>query len=53
MLCNVLAAIDLRSVAQPWAESFFDEAAEEEKRMALRQMGKGVGTGADSAVASA
>ena len=51
MLCSVIAAIDLRSVAQPWAESFFDEAAEEEKRLALRQMGTGVG--ADSSVASA
>jgi len=41
MLCNVLAAIDLRSVSEPWAESFFDEAAEEEKRCALRQLGAG------------
>jgi AcrR family transcriptional regulator len=42
MLCSVIAAIDLRSVAQPWAQSFFDEAAEEEKRLALRKMGGGV-----------
>src|ERR1700728_973768 len=34
MLRSVIAAIDLRSVAQPWAQSFFDEAAEEEKRLA-------------------
>jgi hypothetical protein len=25
MLCNVLAAIDLRSVEERWAQSFFDE----------------------------
>jgi AcrR family transcriptional regulator len=25
MLCNVLAAIDLRAVDEPWAQSFFDE----------------------------
>jgi AcrR family transcriptional regulator len=57
MLCSVIAAIDLRSVAQPWAQSFFDEAAEEEKRLALRKMGGGVdaGVGADvgAAVAAA
>jgi AcrR family transcriptional regulator len=33
MLCNVLAAIDLRSVKEPWAQSFFDE--EEAKREAM------------------
>jgi AcrR family transcriptional regulator len=42
MLCNVIAAIDLRSVAEPWAESFFDEVAEEEKRQALQNMGRGL-----------
>ena len=42
MLCSVIAAIDLRSVAEPWAQSFFDEVAEEEKRLALRKMGRGV-----------
>jgi AcrR family transcriptional regulator len=41
MLCSVIAAIDLRSVAEPWAQSFFDEAAEEEKRLALQNMGRG------------
>jgi len=50
MLCSVIAAIDLRSVAQPWAESFFDEAAEEEKRLALRKMGAGMDTGVDTEV---
>jgi AcrR family transcriptional regulator len=45
MLCSVIAAIDLRSVAEPWAESFFDEAAEEEKRLALQHMGRGVSAG--------
>jgi AcrR family transcriptional regulator len=39
MLCNVLAAIDLRSVDEPWAQSFFD--GEEAKREALRSMGDG------------
>jgi AcrR family transcriptional regulator len=29
MLCNVLAAIDLRSVEEPWAQSFFDEEVHE------------------------
>ena len=33
MLCNVLAAIDLRSVKEPWAESFFD--GEEAKHEAM------------------
>jgi AcrR family transcriptional regulator len=33
MLCNVLAAIDLRSVEEPWAQSFFD--GEEAKREAM------------------
>jgi AcrR family transcriptional regulator len=37
MLCNVLAAIDLRSVKEPWAQSFFDE--EEAKREAMLTMG--------------
>src|SRR6202050_3955785 len=37
MLCNVLAAIDLRSVEEPWAQSFFDE--EEAKREAMLAMG--------------
>jgi AcrR family transcriptional regulator len=37
MLCNVLAAIDLRSVKEPWAQSFFDE--EEVKREAMLAMG--------------
>jgi AcrR family transcriptional regulator len=41
MLCSVIAAIDLRSVPEPWAQSFFDEAAEEEKRIALQNMGRG------------
>jgi AcrR family transcriptional regulator len=41
MLCSVIAAIDLRSVAEPWAESFFDEVAEEEKRVALQNIGRG------------
>jgi AcrR family transcriptional regulator len=33
MLCNVMAAIDLKSVDEPWAQSFFDE--DESKRQAL------------------
>jgi AcrR family transcriptional regulator len=37
MLCNVLAAIDLRSVDEPWAQSFFDE--EEAKREAMLAAG--------------
>jgi AcrR family transcriptional regulator len=37
MLCNVLAAIDLRSVDEPWAQSFFDE--EESERKALLALG--------------
>lgn len=37
MLCNVLAAIDLRSVEEPWAQSFFHE--EEAKRQAMMAMG--------------
>lgn len=41
MLCSVIAAIDLRSVAEPWAESFFDDVAEEVKREALQQLGRG------------
>jgi AcrR family transcriptional regulator len=46
MLCSVIAAIDLRSVAEPWAQTFFDEAAEEEKRLALQHMGRGVSASA-------
>jgi AcrR family transcriptional regulator len=54
MLCSVIAAIDLRSVAEPWAESFFDEVAEEEKRVALQNIGRGfVRDGDLPAVASA
>ncbi|MGA2305872.1 MAG: TetR/AcrR family transcriptional regulator [Acidimicrobiales bacterium] len=37
MLCNVLAAIDLRSVEEPWAQSFFDE--EEAKQEAMLTWG--------------
>ena len=37
MLCNVLAAIDLRSVEEPWAQSFFDE--EEAKQEEMRAWG--------------
>jgi AcrR family transcriptional regulator len=37
MLCNVLAAIDLRSVEEPWAQSFFDE--EEAKHEATLALG--------------
>ena len=37
MLCSVIAAIDLRSVDEPWAQSFFDEA--DTKRNALQAMG--------------
>ena len=37
MLCNVLAAIDLRSVEEPWAQSFFDE--EEAKQEAVAAWG--------------
>jgi len=33
MLCNVLAAIDLRSVEEPWAQSFYD--GEEATREAM------------------
>jgi AcrR family transcriptional regulator len=39
MLCSVIAAIDLRSVDEPWAQSFFDE--ETTKRDALLAMGGG------------
>ncbi len=39
MLCSVLAAIDLTSVAEPWAQSFFEDVTEEEKRLALQRMG--------------
>ena len=37
MLCNVLAAIDLRSVDEEWAQSFFDE--EDAKRTAVLAAG--------------
>ena len=37
MLCNVMAAIDLRAVKEPWAESFFD--GEEAKREATLAWG--------------
>jgi AcrR family transcriptional regulator len=37
MLCNVLAAIDLRSVDEPWAQSFYEE--EESKREAFSALG--------------
>jgi hypothetical protein len=39
MLCNVLAAIDLRSVDEPWAQSFFD-GEEEAKHEAMAAMGR-------------
>jgi AcrR family transcriptional regulator len=51
MLCSVIAAIDLRSVNEPWAQSFFDEQAEEEKRLALQKLGRG-GSSADEPVAA-
>src|SRR6202034_1869448 len=38
MLCNVLAAIDLRSVDEPWAQSFFD-GEDEAKQQALKSLG--------------
>jgi AcrR family transcriptional regulator len=41
MLCSDIAAIDLRSVAEPWAQSFFDDIAEEENRVALQKLGRG------------
>jgi AcrR family transcriptional regulator len=41
MLCSVLAAIDLRSVGEPWAQTFFDDVGEEEKRLALQRLGRG------------
>jgi AcrR family transcriptional regulator len=52
MLCSVIAAIDLRSVAEPWAETFFDEAAEEEKRLALQNVGRGISSEPVAAVAA-
>jgi AcrR family transcriptional regulator len=53
MLCSVIAAIDLVSVAEPWAQSFFDHVAEEEKRQALQKVGRGISaaTAADAAAA--
>jgi AcrR family transcriptional regulator len=42
MLCSVIAAIDLHSVNEPWAQSFFDEQAEEEKRLTLQKLGRSV-----------
>jgi AcrR family transcriptional regulator len=41
MLCSVMAAIDLVSVPEPWAQSFFDDLAEEEKKVALQKLGRG------------
>jgi AcrR family transcriptional regulator len=52
MLCSVIAAIDLRSVSEPWAQSFFDQAAEEEKRLALQKMGRGPTPATATATAS-
>jgi AcrR family transcriptional regulator len=53
MLCSVIAAIDLRSVAEPWAQSFFDEIAEEEKRVALQKMGRGASATSSAAATAA
>jgi AcrR family transcriptional regulator len=55
MLCSVIAAIDLVSVAEPWAESFFDHGAEQEKRQALQKLGRGISatTAADAATDAA
>jgi hypothetical protein len=47
MLCNVMAAIDLRSVDEPWAQSFFDE--DETKSEALLAMGGATRDTADPA----
>jgi AcrR family transcriptional regulator len=52
MLCSVIAAIDLRSVAEPWAESFFDDVAEEVKREALQQLGRGTTASSPAPAAS-
>lgn len=49
MLCNVIAAIDLRSIAEPWAESFFDDVGEEAKRQALQKLGRGAGASSSAA----
>jgi AcrR family transcriptional regulator len=53
MLCSVIAAIDLVSVAEPWAQSFFDHVEEEEKRQALQKAGRGVSGAAAAAAAGA
>ena len=53
MLCNVLAAIDLRSVDEPWAQSFFD-GEDEAKQQALKSLGTkapATPTSADAGVA--
>ena len=52
MLCNVLAAIDLRSVDEPWAQSFFD-GEDEAKQQALSTLGNAATTptSADAGVA--
>jgi AcrR family transcriptional regulator len=46
MLCNVLAAIDLHSVEEPWAQSFFD--GEEAKREATLAAGADVASSSTS-----
>jgi hypothetical protein len=48
MLCNVMAAIDLKSVDEPWAQSFFDE--DEAKREALLAMGATLDTSESAAL---
>jgi AcrR family transcriptional regulator len=53
MLCSVMAAIDLRSVKEPWAQSFFD-GEDEAKQTALGALGgraAGVPPQADAGVA--
>jgi AcrR family transcriptional regulator len=49
MLCNVLAAIDLHSVQEPWAQSFFE--GEEAKREA-KLVADGASSGAKTGVGS-
>jgi AcrR family transcriptional regulator len=51
MLCSVIAAIDLHSVDEPWAQSFFDEQAEEEKRLTLQKLGRSVSAAGLAALA--
>jgi AcrR family transcriptional regulator len=46
MLCNVISAIDLRSVEEPWAQSFFAEG--DAKLAAYLAMGTGTPQGADT-----